>query len=190
MTAQNPVPPRHKDVSVPLESIIQSAKWITLMLLLVPLAVYWLLHGFQHMFNFGMPRLQVVLILLAAFLMGIVIHEGLHAIGWMTFGRFSWREIRFGIDTKTLSPYTHAQVHMTATAYRIGAAIPGIITGLLPALVGIVLADGMVTLFGATMLSAAVGDVLVLWIIRDVPGNALVLDHPTQAGCMVKIGNA
>ena len=188
MTQENPIPPGYEDVSVPIEAILASAKRLALALLLAPLIAYWLIHGFQAMFDYGgRPALEIMAILLVAFIIAVVVHEGLHALGWIIFSRISWREIRFGFDAKNLAPYAHAQVPMKATAYRIGAALPGIALGLLPALVGIINGDGILTIFGAIMLSAAVGDVFVLWIIRTIPSDALVLDHPSQAGCMVKI---
>jgi hypothetical protein len=40
-------------------------------------------------------------------------------------------------------------------------------------------------LFGLLFTAAAGGDALVLWRIRQEPAEAWVLDHPTQAGCMI-----
>lgn len=188
-THQSP-PPGYEDVSVPFQAIAQSGLIFSLLLLFVPLVIYWTLYDFGRMFDYGRPAGEVAVILLVITILAVVVHEMLHAIGWMVAGGLSWSQIRFGVDKKTLSPYTHAQVPMTATAYRIGSVLPGIITGLLPAVVGLISGNGPLTMFGAVMLSAAIGDIFVLWIIRKVPGNALVLDHPSQAGCMVKMRDA
>jgi len=32
---------------------------------------------------------------------------------------------------------------------------------------------------------AAGGDLLVLWVIRNVDARAMVQDHPSRAGCLV-----
>ncbi|MBE0690578.1 MAG: DUF3267 domain-containing protein [Anaerolineae bacterium] len=118
-------------------------------------------------------------------LVGIVLHEGIHALGWKFFGNLRWRDLRFGVDRKTLSPYCHARVPMSARAYRIGALLPGILTGLLPTVAGIVLEHAFLTAIGAVLLSAAIGDLIVLWVLRTIPPDAHVLDHPSNAGCYV-----
>lgn len=57
--------------------------------------------------------------------------------------------------------------------YRLGAAIPGVVLGLLPSLVGIVTGNAPIMLFGLFFTFAAGGDALVLWLIRKVDPNAL-----------------
>jgi len=32
---------------------------------------------------------------------------------------------------------------------------------------------------------AAVGDAMVLWLLRGVPGDTLVEDHPDRVGCLL-----
>jgi hypothetical protein len=41
------------------------------------------------------------------------------------------------------------------------------------------------TVYGVIFLIAAAGDFIVLWVLRGVPGDVLVEDHPTRAGCYV-----
>jgi hypothetical protein len=35
------------------------------------------------------------------------------------------------------------------------------------------------------MLVAASGDAIIIWLVRDVPRDHLVVDHPDRAGCLV-----
>jgi hypothetical protein len=74
---------------------------------------------------------------------------------------------------------------LRATAYRWGTLLPGLLTGLLPAALGLATGAGAVLVLGAVLLAAAAGDALVLWAIRDVPGQARVMDHPSLPGCYV-----
>ncbi len=97
----------------------------------------------------------------------------------------SWEHISFGVDRASLTPYTHIAAPMTARAYRIGAMTPGLLTGALPTLAAWVSGSGALSLIGALMSVGAVGDLIVLWVIRRVPGDTLVMDHPTNAGCWV-----
>jgi hypothetical protein len=76
---------------------------------------------------------------------------------------------------------------MLVNPYRWGAVMPGIITGFLPALVGLLTGSPAVFLIGLFFVFAAGGDLLILWLIRKVEKSALVEDHPTRAGCYVLI---
>jgi hypothetical protein len=151
-------------------------------LAILPLGAYGVVYGFD---GFLPSPLSVALVAvgMAVLLVG---HEALHAIGWLVFGRLSRQAVSFGLDRKTLSPYTHVSTPMPAAAYRAGALLPGVVTGLLPAVIGILLRSGPLTLIGAALLSGAVGDLMVLWVIRQVPGDRLVIDHPSRAGCWVQ----
>ena len=93
-----------------------------------------------------------------AMIFGIVAHEWLHGIGWTLFGRKPWSVMRFGIHWKTLTPYAHCTVPLDVASYRVGGALPGILLGGLPAVIGVLLGIGWIAIFGAFFLAAAGGD--------------------------------
>ena len=124
-------------------------------------------------------------VLLAAFLLGIVGHEAIHAITWAAAGKMPLSSIHMGFQWKTLTPYAHCREPMEVNAYRIGALMPGLVVGILPALAGIITGSGWLLMFGLFFTVAAGGDMLILWLIRGVPAGQMVEDHPSQAGCYV-----
>ncbi|NWF70533.1 MAG: DUF3267 domain-containing protein [Chloroflexi bacterium] len=174
-------PATMRDVSIPMPQIMRLAAFLSLGLLILSLLPYALIWGLP---NYDFP-LEETLLALAALLGLIVAHEVIHALGWMFFGGVPRDKISFGIDWKTFSPYAHANTPMPVQGYRIGAVLPGIITGMLPVIVGTLIGHGWLTVLGAFLVTGAAGDLIVLWVIRGVPNNARVLDHPTNAGCYV-----
>lgn len=149
-----------------------------------------LLLGGAYVAVWGYHRLVWVLMgghgwSLVALLVGIVVHEAIHGITWKVAARKPASAIRFGFHWKTLTPYAHCSESMPARAYRIGAAMPLLLLGVLPALAGIVWGSGGVMAFGLFFTFAAGGDMLILWLLRDVQPDALVEDHPVRAGCYV-----
>ncbi len=160
---------------------------LSLGLLFICLVPYLLLWGPASLVDgMGALGLWVIPVLLAA----IVVHELLHGLGWKFFGGLSWSAIKFGFHWKALMPYAHARVPMTARAYRWGGALPGLVTGVLPVLIALALGQPVLLLLGGFLLMAAVGDMPILWAIRQVPAAAKVLDHPSLPGCLVlKEGN-
>jgi hypothetical protein len=115
---------------------------------------------------------------------GILVHEGIHALAWTAFGRLPLKRIRVGFNASTLMPYAHALDPMPARAYRLGALMPTLLLGVLPFVVDTVIGSASLALYGMIFVFAAGGDMLILWLIRGVDGRALVLDHPSRAGCM------
>lgn len=116
---------------------------------------------------------------------GVILHEGVHGITWMLTARLKPADMKYGVLWKALTPYAHPKVPIPARAYRLGAAMPGILLGLIPALAGLATGSGFVSGWGAVFLAAAAGDLLILLKIRSVPADALVRDHPSRFGCEV-----
>jgi hypothetical protein len=137
----------------------------------------------------GRPSLHLtmagILVAFGSFLLGVVAHEAIHGLVWAIWGTKSFSTIKFGMNIRALAPYAHATVPMKASAYRLGAVSPAVALGGLPSLIGLATGNLLVTLFGLIFLAAAAGDFLILWLLRRIPRDALVKDHPTRAGCVV-----
>jgi hypothetical protein len=168
------------DLSVPIHQLPAWVYGLSLVLLIVPLVPYVLLHGLgQFLGNaFGLA----VLPLFAVF---IVVHELVHAIGWKLASGLPWSVFRFGFAWRALAPYCHSTRPMNVVAYRIGGALPGIVTGVLPLLYATLTANAELAFVSTLLVMGAVGDVYVLWSLRHVPDDALVQDHSENAGCVV-----
>ncbi len=176
--------PAGQDLSVPIESLIPTVLRWTLPLLLIFPVIYCVVWDVGHFLR-GFLTPDALLLTIPALLILAAVHELSHALGWILFARISPRHIRFNIDRKTLSPYAHSKVPMRATPYRIAALLPTLTTAILPGVLGVAAGNALLTFLAAVMLAGALGDFIVLRLIRDVPGDALVLDHPSQVGCIV-----
>jgi hypothetical protein len=84
-----------------------------------------------------------------------------------------------------MTPYCHCKVPLKVWSYRIGAAMPGIILGLVPMGIGLLTGSIGFMLFGILFTIAAGGDALILWLIRNVKKHEMVQDHPDKVGCYV-----
>lgn len=166
---------------MPLTALPRPLVPISLALLLLPLLPYGLLYGVDALLS----GFNNFLVMLAAFIFLIIAHEAVHAIGWKFASGLPWSAFTFGVVWQALAPYCHATKPMQLRPYRIGAALPGIVTGVVPWLLGLLLQDPTLTIISAVMISAAVGDIYVLWTLRGLPAGTEVLDHPNQAGCIV-----
>jgi hypothetical protein len=152
-----------------------------LALALIPFLV---LHGL-HALGQGFDWLaRHPLLIVVGFVLSILAHEGLHTLGWAAFADVPLSDVRFGI--KSATPYVTTPIPMKVGAYRLSTALPGLILGIIPTAASWMLGSGALVLYGALMLITALGDAMILWLIRDVPAMRLVRDHPSKAGCLVQ----
>lgn len=120
-----------------------------------------------------------------AILLGIVIHELIHGLTWALFAEKGWKSISFGIIWKMLTPYCHCNQPLSLKTYIIGCLMPLIVLGIVPWVIGLCFGIKIVIVWGVVFIACAAGDILVAWKLRHESSSATILDHPTEAGCIV-----
>ena len=174
-----------RDLSIPLDkaNLYGLALMVpTGVLLALPYLVLWSSRAFGQAWHAAFDNLPLALGVLVA---GILLHELIHGVTWTFFGKKPRRAITYGFQLKTLTPYAHCKEPMDVRAYRLGAAMPGVLLGILPWLGGIATANGPAFVFGFIFTLAALGDAMILWLLHGVLPGTQVIDHPIQAGCYV-----
>ncbi len=152
------------------------------LLLFVPYQMIWGVSFWQLISIQNYPPWWVVVPL---FIGSILVHELLHVVGYRWVGKVDKTAVLLGMNWKLLTPYAHCKAPLTARAYRLSVILPGLLLGVLPGLIGLLLGSSFWVVWAALMLVTAGGDAAILWAVRDVPAETLVLDHPTRAGCSV-----
>lgn len=115
---------------------------------------------------------------------GLLVHELLHCVGFL-LGGAPRASVRIGYDWKRVLPFASCSEPLRCSGYRFAVVLPTLVLGLLPAALGLVTGNGEAAIFGALLIGTAAGDMLILWALRDVPGDAMVEDHPSEIGCRV-----
>jgi hypothetical protein len=126
-----------------------------------------------------------LLISFSVLLLGIVLHELIHGITWAIFAKNGFKSMKFGVLWKTLNPYCHCQEPLRVRQYIIGAITPAIILGFIPSILAIVIGNLGLLLFGMFFTMAALGDFLIINLLRKENKSDLVQDHPSEAGCYI-----
>jgi hypothetical protein len=161
-------------------------------LLAIPFALLPMLLGAPFILLYGWPATVAgarvffhPAVVIPVFLTGVVLHELMHGIAWAYFGNKPLAAIRFGFKLSALTPYAHCREPLAASVYRIGAAAPAVLLGLVPVLVATATGTGWLLFPGLLFLAASAGDLLILWVLRGVKPQQRVQDHPDRAGCLV-----
>ncbi|SHE83098.1 Putative zincin peptidase [Mariniphaga anaerophila] len=117
---------------------------------------------------------------------GILVHELLHGLTWGYFANNGFKSIRFGVKWKFLTPYCHCKEPLKVKHYKIGAAMPLIIMGIIPSIIGFVIGHGGVLAFGIFFTWAAGGDIIALFMLWKLDNNIYVSDHPDKMGFVLE----
>ena len=154
--------------------------------LLVPYILIWrdqwtagTVDDFFHTF----PARSVLFLVLM--IVGIVVHELIHGITWACFAPSGWRSISFGVMWKMLTPYCHCSEPMRPRPYIIGALMPLIVLGIIPAVISLIIGSLFLLVWCVVFISAAGGDIWMAWLLAKESSDCTVLDHPSEAGFYV-----
>ncbi|MDD3190033.1 MAG: DUF3267 domain-containing protein [Fermentimonas sp.] len=126
-----------------------------------------------------------ILIFTMLFIVGIVLHELIHGLFFGLFAEGGFRSIRFGVLWEYLTPYCHCNEPLKLRHYMIGAVMPAILIGIIPAIVSLFNGSLMLLVLGVIFISAAAGDFMVMWILRKENMESYIEDHPSEPGCFI-----
>ena len=84
-----------------------------------------------------------------------------------------------------LTPYCHCKEPLMVKHYILGAIMPAFVLGIIPAIIAIIIGNFGLLLFGSFFTLAAIGDFMVIYILRNEKKDDFVLDHPSEAGCYI-----
>jgi hypothetical protein len=133
----------------------------------------------------GSSPIILMLAVVAMLVLGIVLHELIHGLTWSIFTRNGFRSVKFGILKEMLTPYCHCKEPLKVKHYILGALMPAVVLGAIPAIAAILVGSVGLLAFGIFFTMAACGDFLIVNLLRKESRNSLVLDHPSEAGCYI-----
>lgn len=117
------------------------------------------------------------------FVVSVLVHEALHGLGFRLGGGAG--AVRYGFNVRSVTPYATCTVPLEVRAYRLAAALPALVLGVVPFLAALLTGVGWLAIFAFFMLITALGDAMILWMVRGAPAGTFVADHPSRAGCVL-----
>jgi hypothetical protein len=113
--------------------------------------------------------------LAAALVLCVALHELLHVAGYVWLGGAPMEAVH--VEWRGVVIVARCDVPLPARSYRAAVALPGLLLGAVPTLVGLVSGTGWLTVYGAVMLGASAGDAAVLWALRKYRADEEVVDR-------------
>lgn len=156
----------------------------------VPYSLIW---GFENLaqkvlsslsLSFGTDVFDFILDL-ALLGLGSIIHVFIHGIVWAYFAKDKFKSIKFGVFWRMLSPYCFCIEPLKLNNYRLGIILPTLIVSILPGVISIWLQNPDLLIFSAFMLILSSSDFYLLYLLKGVRKDALVLGMPIETGCYI-----
>ncbi|TCO09739.1 DUF3267 domain-containing protein [Natronoflexus pectinivorans] len=169
----------YEEVSIPVE---EAARWV--MRNVIPFSLIALVPFFM-VFGFGVfsgVSLVSVILFIVLVLFGLVFHELLHALVFVIFSRNGIRNVSFGIEPKTRSPWCHFKGEMSVLLYRVGALTPFFVMGLFPLIYAWFNQSPGWLFFGYIFSVGGGGDWVSFFLTRNLKWSDKIKDHPSKLG--------
>jgi hypothetical protein len=142
------------------------------------------LQSLKTNFDFWARPLGAIIVLVVM-AVGIVVHELIHGITFSLFAKAGFKSVKFGILTKTLTPYCHCKEPLLVWQYILSTIMPAVVLGLIPSLIAMVKGSIGLMLFGIFFTIAAAGDFIIIYLLRKQRSTSRVQDHPEKIGCYI-----
>lgn len=128
-------------------------------------------------------NLTVLAILCFGFLPFIVIHELLHGFAFMLFNGEKWDKLKFGLVLKSGVAYCISTVPVKIRASRLSLMMPVYAFCLPMMIIGIVIGNFPLVLFGWLYMTGSSGDVYYMWKLRKTSTEYYMFEEmPTASG--------
>jgi len=137
------------------------------------------LFGEEVHFSITLPGM---LLFILANIVGIVIHEVLHGIGFYLSGKVAWSDIRFGFVWKKMIFYACCLQPLPISYYRLAVLLPGLLLGIIPYVIALYAQSFFWYLWSIIMILGAFGDGYILWTLRKFKKDTRIADATDAIG--------
>lgn len=169
---------------------IVKANIIVLLLAIPVIAIGVLLFALKNPISLLRPTPQGSILFIVLFVVLIVAHELIHGLTWSVYAEHHFKDIDFGFMKEYLTPYCTCSTPLRKSHYIMGALMPCIVLGIIPAVIGILLGSSLLFWIGIVMTLSAGGDIMIVCKVlafkkQPESKKILIYDHPTQAGSVI-----
>lgn len=171
---------QEKEILFGMKRVQRQAGFLTVGLMFFAAFFYFMIHGFSIYISF-----TVVLIVVLLNIIGIVLHEMLHGVGFIIFGKVKPSEVKYGFSWKYGVAYAHCVIPIKISAYRISLLLPVVLTGLLPLVISYIIGNGVLLTVSVILTAGGIGDWLIFRSLRKYKASQYVKDHPTKVGYFI-----
>lgn len=167
---------------------IAQANTMALILMFPFVAFFSILYFFIHPSVIISTSFKSTLLFFPLLILLIFLHEMIHGLIWGLYSKNGLHAISFGIIWKYLTPYCTCLEPLKKWQYILGAAMPTLILGFLPAFIAIGIHSPLIFWLSFTMIFSGGGDffiILKILFYKSTGKTIVYYDHPFECGLVV-----
>lgn len=169
-----------REVLFDMRKLQKQATYLTFGFMLTASFIYFFIYGIE--FYITLPMIASIFLLM---FIGIFLHELLHGIGFIVFGKVNANQVKYGFSWKDGAAYARCMKPIKVSAYRIALLLPVIVTGLLPLFISYIIGNGVLLTVSVILTAGGIGDWLIFRSLREDDASQFVKDHPTKVGYFI-----
>ena len=157
--------------------------WVNVIgfIIAIPVALFFMvaetaLHGPDS------PTVWHLLYFCVTFSIQLVVHELLHAVGYIRFGGLYWNELKFGFSWRALAVFCNCLSPVRIDHFRRAAVLPVLVLLPISVAVWLIFGHSWLAFFAAVTLLGGIGDAIMLLKTLRYPSNLFILEHPSGIG--------
>lgn len=163
-----------KIIEIDLPKVAKSGLWLTILTFVGLMLAKVLIDGEISL----TVNVWNVLFFIGGYVFLIILHELFHLLGFRVFGKVPWKSMIVGMNLKLGVAYATTDVPMTNRAIRKALLLPFWTTGVVPAVIGLVIGNGVWLGLAAFLIGGAAGDFAMHKELEKLPDDWLVKDDP------------
>ncbi len=136
----------------------------------------------ESFFDFLIRMLWIPFVFIIFVILGVILHEAIHALLFSLYVPSKFKGIQFGFDQQHGIPFVHIKEPISVLGFRIGAAMPLFLLGVIPVVIGLYIGLFWVTIFGVIFTISASGDLLLISRTKGLSRNQKLKDLPDKIG--------
>ena len=106
--------------------------------------------------NILQSSMLFILFYITSIAAGIIGHELLHGIVFAKFSVQGFKNVKFGFNVKAFAPYAHCKVPLEKKYYILALALPGVVLGIAPAIIALIIGNVLLYAWSLFFILAAV----------------------------------
>ncbi len=158
---------------------IRTFTCVSVVLLLVPPAATLPINVLVFKHSLTQDFFFYALIMIVGYILTIPVHEGLHALAAIVFGKISPKNIKFGMIKEQMMFYCHCDGCMEAYRYRAMLLTPLFLTGIFPLIAVTIWGHPLLIILFSMSISGCAGDLVMYFETFKYNRNQLIEDHPS-----------
>ena len=115
----------------------------------------------------------------------IILHEAIHAIGFILFAKVPLNKVKFGFHRQYYVPYCSAEGIMSKFGYIAALLLPNIVLGSIGIISLYFTNNAIWSIFVAWLIASGSGDYYMLILVSKYNRYTRFIDHPSEPGFFV-----